>query len=65
MKEIIAALIFVLLIFWGLYIFSVESCHSRAELMGMPAKFSLLTDCMIEYEPNRWISMDKYRALDE
>ena len=43
------------------YVVNGASCRATAEVMRVPARFSLLTDCMIEFE-GRWIPLDSYRA---
>lgn len=61
---IFAAVVFVLLTA-ALYAWDKHSCYYRANQMGFKSSYTLVGGCMIEYKPNKWIDIDKYRAVDE
>ena len=46
------------------YFLSSVSCNATGQKMNKPTTFSLWTDCMVEYQPGKWIQMDKYHGVD-
>lgn len=40
-------------------------CKAKTEGMGFNYEWSLLGGCRIEYKPNTWIPLERYRVIDD
>ena len=43
---------------------SCTGCVSRGEIMGLEAKYSMVSGCMIEIMEDKWIPLEVYRWQD-
>ena len=63
--DVVGALVFIALIGAGFLgaLLDRASCNATARAMHVPARWSLLTSCMIEYEPGKWVPLENYRGV--
>lgn len=40
-------------------------CKAKTEGMGFKYDWSFFGGCRIEYKPNKWIPLERYRAIDD
>lgn len=48
------------------FAFGIEyfSCATRANKMGFNYSMAPFQGCMIEYKPNQWVDINKFRVVD-
>lgn len=49
-----------LLICWGV---GNISCSAHANAMNFNHKYSFMTGCYVEYEPQKWIGLKNYKVI--
>lgn len=49
----------------GWLIFANWQCKSQASVMKMRATWGPVQGCMVEHKPDKWIAIERYRAIDD
>jgi len=62
---VVATITLVGLIFLPVVWLDYAACTSKAEAMKMRVTWGPIKGCIVEYKPDKWIPLDRYRALDE
>ena len=57
--------VFLIAIIASIPIVGDASCKAKTEGMGFNYDWSFLGGCRIEYKPNTWVPLERYRAIDE
>lgn len=67
MRDDIASLFFYLIVFallmFAAWFFRAWSCQSRAEQMGIPFRYGIVTGCMIKPKDQDWVPIENYRVM--
>jgi hypothetical protein len=56
---------FVALLMVGANVIDRNACYAKAEHMKVQATHSFLTNCVIEYQPGKWVPLHNYRVLGQ
>lgn len=52
----------VVLFFFAIELIAKYACEYRAEQMGVASKHGILTGCMIEYVPGKYLPLEQFRG---